>query len=230
MELLSLQAEEKGSMHDTISDNIDVFSLISLGTMQDFINCSFVLNDFHEIVYPLPPLHEKVFSASMFEKLKIIYAQLYPGSTINHFSQFYHQFRRLHYASEIIGSGKKSKHGIIMAFWPGHGNSLQNINTSRCQVGSVQYFFKHFICFSDSRERQWHYFCYVLWKYPHEFNQYFGQSVTVTSNYNEFEDACCFMPVQRIIYCCASGEMKATFGSITDTVFFACPISMRYCI
>jgi len=94
------------------------------------------MNDFHEIVYPLPPLHEKVFSASMFEKLKIIYAQLYPGSTINHFSQFYYQFRRLHYASEMIGSGKKSKDGIIMAFWPGHGNSLQNTDTSRCQCSN----------------------------------------------------------------------------------------------
>ena len=105
-------------MHDTMAANVNVFSLISLGNMQEFGSCSFAINDFHDIVYPLPPMHEKVFSASMFVKLKMIYSQLYPGSTINHCSQFYHRFRRLNYASEIIGSGKNSKDGIIMAFWP----------------------------------------------------------------------------------------------------------------
>lgn len=229
LELLQVQTEAKGSIQDTMADNFNIFSLIALAKLRVFGSCSYALSNFKEIVYAIPPIREKVFSNRKYEQLKVIYQQLYKGKSITHFSQFYHQCKRIKFSTEIIGSSKR-KEGVIMAYWPRNGNSLDNIDYTSCQVGVIQFFFKHFISFDNLSEKHEHLFCYVLWKHPHIFNNNFGQSTTVTSTFNEFEDACCFMPVQRIVYRCASGEMKTTIGSITDTVFFACPISMKFCI
>ena len=227
IELLHAQ-QGKGSLCDTMTDNLYVFSLITLASVREFGSHSYAISSFTKLIYPIPPIHEKIFTMRKEEQLKMIYRQLYPEKLISHFSKFYHQCKRIQYGNEIIGSCNKE--GVIMAYWPGSGNSLNNIDYSNLQVGIVQYFFKHFISFDNSSERHSHLFCYVLWKHPHVFNQNFGQSVVITSTFNESEGVCCFMPVQRIIYRCASGELQTTIGSTTDTVFYACPISMKFCI
>lgn len=224
LELLHVQTEAKGSIHDTVVDNLNVFSLIALATLRVFGSCSYALSDYKEIVCTIPPVNEKVFSNNKYEQLKMIYKQLYRGKSITHFSQFYHQCRRIKFANEIIGSNN-SKEGVIMAYWPGSGNLLDNIDYTRYQVGIIQFFFKHFISFDNLSGRHEHLFCYVLWKHPHILNNNFGQSTTVTSTFNEFEDSCCFMPVQRIVCRCASGEMKTTIGSTIDTVFLHPPLA-----
>jgi len=39
-----------------------------------------------------------------------------------------------------------------MAYWPGNGQIINNIDYSRCRVGVIQYFLKHVIKFSDDQE------------------------------------------------------------------------------
>ena len=36
------------------------------------------------------------------------------------------------------------------------------------------------------------------------------------------------MPFQRIAYRCASAELSIDFDSLTDNVFVACPINLKY--
>lgn len=130
LELLHVQTEARGSIQDTVADNFNVFSLIALAYLRVFDSCSYALSNFKEIVYTIPPIHEKVFSNSKYEQLKMIYTQLYQRKSITHFSRFYHQCRRIKYANEIIGSNNSK--GVIMAYWPGSGNSLDNIDYTSC--------------------------------------------------------------------------------------------------
>ena len=71
-----------------------------------------------------------------------------------------------------------------MAYWPGSGNSLDDIDYTSCWVRLIQFFSN------------------ILYH----------------------------LITQRITYCCASGEIKTTIGSVSDTVLFAHPISMKFCI
>ena len=90
----------------------------------------------------------------------------------------------------------------------------------------IKYFLKHVIKFQSGQEE--HLFCYITLKQQHPLFNWFGQSAVVTSNLDEVQDACCFMPVQHIAFRCASAELCLNFGTINETVFVACPINMKY--
>ena len=113
-----------------------------------------------------------------------------------------------------------------MAYWPSTGGSLESIEYSRYTVGTIDYFLKHQVKFEECEET--HLFCYVTWKQSHPFFDGYGQLATVSSNSNAVQGACCFMPVQRILYRCASAELNVKFGSFSDNVFVACPINLKY--
>ena len=113
-----------------------------------------------------------------------------------------------------------------MAYWPVSGASLVTIDYTRYCVGIIKYFLKHAVKFASGYEE--HLFCYVTWKQRHPSFDWFGQSATVSSNLDEMQDACCFMPVQRIAYRCATAELTINFDTINETVFIACPINMKY--
>ena len=42
------------------------------------------------------------------------------------------------------------------------------------------------------------------------------------------QEACCFMPVQRIANKCAFGKLNVKFDGYEDSVFVACPIPIKY--
>ena len=90
----------------------------------------------------IPPLYDKVISSSDTMKLQSIYQQLYPQQTIYFMSRFYSRYKRIMLGNEVIGS-VNMKQSVIMAYWPGTGCSLANIDYSRCRVGVVQYFIHH---------------------------------------------------------------------------------------
>ena len=52
----------------------------------------------------------------------------------------------------------------------------------------------------------------------------------ISSTLDEVVDVCCYMPVQRIAFRCASGEMNVNFGEILENVFVASSIALKFCI
>jgi len=91
----------------------------------------------------------------------------------------------------MLGSGE-----VIMAYWPGSGSSLNDIDYSTCQVGIIKYFLRHIVKLNDINRE--HLFCYVTWKQKHPMCNWFGKSAIVSSTLNEVESTCCFMPIQRL--------------------------------
>ena len=206
MLLLDLD-QSRGSIHETkgCTNHTDVLSLVRLSTVVDSTS---ILFEFMQSTYikPLPPMGEKVLSRVEVSQLQQVYGQL-PRQTTTHFSLLYMHYKKVLLGDELLGSGE-----VIMAYWPGSGNSLSNIDYSACRVGIIKYFVRHSINLDYSNTDKTHLFCYVTWKQKHPRYNWFGKSAIVSSTLNEVEDGCCFMPIQRIAFRCASGELPIDFG------------------
>ena len=210
----------KGSLSE--GDNSYIIPLMQLAKIRVF-GSSFKL-DSKSNIHLISNTTEVTLTYTDVKHLKLIYEQLYPQKQIIHMSQLATQLKSLSIGNEIIRCTKKS--GVIMAHWPVSGASLATIDYTRYGVGMIKYFLKHVIKFQSGQEE--HLFCYLIWKQQHPLFNWFGQSAVVTSNLDEVQDACCFMPVQRIAFRCASAELCLSFGTIDETVFVACPINMKY--
>ena len=213
----------KGSLKEN-DDPCSTLKLMELAKVRHFGSCSFKLDGSSSDIHFISCGTEIVMSPVDTQNLKLIYEQLYPQRLIIHFSQFARKFNCISVGTEVIRNTKKS--GVVMAYWPSSGTSLMSVNYTRYSVGIIDKFVKHHIKFEDGEED--HLFCYVKWKESHPLFDWFGQLATVSCNTNAIENACCFMPVQRIAYRCASAELNVDFGSVTDVVFVACPINLKY--
>lgn len=152
---------------------------------------------------------------------------------------FYQECGRISIAGDVIGSTKRGSNSIsssvIMAFWPGSGNSLCSIDYGRMRVGIVQYFFQHSVTLgsisnTSHPETFDHLFCYVYWKKLHPHGDWCGVSATLSTDIFETPAACSFLPVQRIGFRCAYATLPMNFITHTENVFVACPIPMKYSI
>lgn len=219
----------KGSVKETENAE-ETLSLLKLATIRAFETVSFEVSKDDPRVKMIPPLYDKVLSSRDTTQLQAIYQQLYSQQTISFMSRFYCRCKRVMLGNEVVGSANNMKHAVIMAYWPGRGCSLANIDYARCRVGVVQYFLNHTLSFAPDGRNAEHLFCYVSWKQNHSSYDWFGQSAIVVSTDSEVEGACCFMPVQRIAYRCAHGQMSLNFGSHTETVLVASPIALKFCV
>ena len=61
-------------------------------------------------------------------------------------------------------------------------------------------------------------------------SNWFGKSAIVSSTLNEVENGCSYMPIQRIAFRCASGELAVDFENMREHVFVASPVSIKFCI
>ena len=188
------------------------------------------------IVKGLPPYHVKVLATEHISQLGSIYKQLYRNRQIAHFPYSYQEYGRVLLAGDLLGSMKPGQNNrsssVIMAFWPGSGETLETIDYSRMRVGEVQYYIKHTIKVYtpdlNQQEDQPHFFAYVTWKKRHPDYNWFGISATVCTDLDELPETCCFLPVQRIGARCAFSRLPVKFNHITETVFIACPITLKY--
>lgn len=212
------------------------------GTVIDVLNMatspltsfSFIKN----IVELLPPFYESVFPAEALEQLEVIYKQLYTCSIVSFLSPFYHRCNRVRLAGDLIGSvqnaASATSSSVIMAYWPGSGEDLANIDYSRMRVGIVQYYFRHHAVICDQNNEKSTIdieFAYVLWKQKHPNQEWFGNSATVCFEMFEPLSSCNFIPVQRIARKCAFCVLNLEIiPNIRENVFVACPVSIKYCV
>ena len=146
-----LDFDTKGSVHET-EDNINHTDVMTMMQLSSVANLTSVSYEFLQISYikPLPPMREKVFSSVEADELKQIYRQLYPSQTLSFFSLLYMHHKKVLLGNELLKSGE-----VVMAYWPGIGNSLSDIDYSTCRVGIVNYFLNHTIKL-DNNEKTGH--------------------------------------------------------------------------
>ena len=213
--------EAKGSLQETVQ--CDVINVMKLAAICQFNIMMFQLSENDEHITFVPPKFERVLSDDEVAQLHHFYQQLYPSTPIQRVSVFYTMSKRIALVNDLIKTGS-----TIMAFWAGNGESLTDIDYSVCRVGVVQYFLKHSVTFSgDSCSRSFA-LCYIKWKQTHPYFDYFGKSAVISSTLNEVSNVCSYMPVQRIAYMCAFGEMLVDFGPIREVVFVASPIAFKF--
>ena len=122
---------------------------------------------------------------------------------------------------------------VIMAFRPTSGSNLSTINYSRMSVGVVQKYYKNTVTLGKKNtveEKNEHVLAYVVWKKRHTHEDWFGLSATVTFTLDEPHSMCSFIPVQRIAAVCAHCIQSRTIGNLTEPIFIACPIPLKYCV
>ena len=81
-------------------------------------------------------------------------------------SRFYRKFGHITIAGDLIGSRMPGgSSSVIMAYWPGRGNTLTNIDYARMKVGVVQYFKSHLLVYHNGGvlHKDEHVFAYILW-------------------------------------------------------------------
>jgi len=133
--------------------------------------------------------------------------------------------KKIAFVNDLIKAGS-----TIMAYWPGSGNDLRNIDYSVCHVGVIQYFLKHSIKFLGDSAPCSFALCYVKWKQTHPDFDFFGKSAVISSTMIKIDGVCSYMLVQRIAHRCAFGEMPVDFGHICELVYVASPIALKFCV
>lgn len=113
----------------------------------------------------VPPLHEKVLSPAEADLLHSVYEQLYPKEF---FSLFYTSCNNVAFVNDLIQS-----ESVVMAYWPGNGRNIHNIDYSKCRVGVVQYFLRHSIKFAGKPAPYSFLLCMLKWKKLRPFLVFF---------------------------------------------------------
>ena len=217
-----LQVEMKVSLQET--NHVEILSLIQLATIVNLNIMSFQLPSSSTCIKIIPPIYEKVFSTVEANHLRSFYQQLHPTKSQEFFSLFYTYCKKVVFVNDVFESGS-----VIMAYWAGNGSYINNINYSTCGVGVIQHFLKHSIKFAGDSTCTF-ILCYIKWKQLHPCFDFYGKSTIVSSTLNEVPGLCCYMPLQRIAFRCASGEMYVDLGEIREIVFVASPVAMKFCI
>ena len=223
-----ISSKTKGSLKQTVK----VEYLRLLRSLANFSEARFNIEN--SCVKEVPPVYKHVLSLEEQEYLKIIYEELYPHRVIKFFPMIYEKCKRAVVGEELVSSVRyKDDHqSVIVAYWPSTGHSLATIDYTNYRVGVIQYFLKHAVTFVDAdgtEKKEEHIFCYVVWKQQHHNENWFGVSAVVTSTLGETEDACCYMPIQRVMYRCASGTISVNFGLSLESVFVAIPVNTKFC-
>ena len=232
--------------HRKIDNHSDTTFLMHLAQapLDQIPTSGFAFNMDSGAIKALPPCHEKVLCADMYERITVLYHELYPTEQIVHIPYFYHECGRILFGDDIIGSTKPGPNShsssVIRAYWPGLAQSLiqsQSNSHERTRVGVIQFYLKHTIKVHDHASQRPgqtkeipHLLCYVHWKCLHPHETWFGTSATVSSLDIETSSAYSFLPVQRIQCRCAFANIKVNFTTHTENVLITCPVPFKYSV
>jgi hypothetical protein len=187
------------------------------------------------------------------KSMELLYGQMYPGYCISFFPLYCKKFKWISFTGVRIGSKMMSKSSsVICAEWPTYAqteelldaingcarNSLESLN-----VGIIDYFLVHKIHLKKDLEspavtKKEHVWAHIAWKKPHEYTNWFGIDVIVSSCTDQLPSAASIMPAALIQSRCAYATLDVAFdidsdtnGSTTNTsnekVFVAVPLKFQ---
>ena len=87
---------------------------------------------------------------------------------------------------------------------------------------------KHPIIFAnedDSDSTKDHLFCYTKWKQHHPNRNSFGVSAILSSTLDEVDSPCCYLSIHQ----CANSLITIDFGLLSEFVFVAIPLGIKFC-
>ena len=183
----------------------------------------------------LPPLHQHVLKSEKVEDLQKLYSELYPEKEVD-VSPFCVRSGRAAICSQVIGSTMNAascnSSSVISAYWKSTNTTLSNIDSTRLRIGRVNHFLKHQCRLSDASgiKRSEHIFAYVSWNQQHPHADWFGISATVCLNMHDPPSMCSFIPIQRIHAVCAHCVLDVDIHGMTERLFVAVPIPMKFCL
>lgn len=221
--------EASGSLHNTSSPECTLImkhmSNAPLNEINSFEIC--------ESCKMLNPKSKKVFNIDELKNIEIIYKQLYPNKQIECISHFYTYGNKAVLNNEIVGSvfSRNRKASVIGAYWPFEGSTLDCIDYTKLQIGTIQNFIEHKIILKDSDNtitETNHLFCYIKWLIPHPEHSWFGNSVVVSYLSESNNGPVNYMPIQRLVCRCAHTSMEQEFSSGTERVHIAIPLTRNY--
>ena len=134
----------------------------------------------------------------------------------------------------LVAASFNKNYSVIASFWPGFGDSIERIDPAMKRVGTIMFFLKHSVTLKEestaSEVEKVHILCRVKWHQYHSQPLHFGTSALVCTRQTEVEDACCFLPLQRIANRCAFGDITTDFGNPlgTDNIFVAIPLPFNF--
>ena len=203
------------SVHDT-----DIRSLQSL---VEYCNLQSDYSITSHTIALLPSKFQGILHKHEMEKIKAVYAYMYPGLNIVHYSYFYESSKKCIMAGEIF-----SVSSVITAFWP--TESFNSELSRDLQIGTIQKFIKHAIKVRENNQitQKMHIFCMLEWNIRHRNAERYGSSVVVCMPFTYCSGACQYMPIQRIAHHCAHGKLNVTFSRIPEEVVVAIPINLKF--
>ena len=148
-------------MQETVQ--VAVLNVLKLATIRQFDLTVFQLSDNDDYVKFIPPKFKTILIIEEASQLRHFYQQLYP-LPIQIMSLFYIKSKKIALVNDLIKAGS-----TIMAYWPGNGSHVTNINYSLCCVGVIQYFLKHSTTFVGDATPCSFALCYVKWKQIHPY-------------------------------------------------------------
>ena len=233
-----LPSHQRDNDDEARSNNTEILQYIHIQSSPLRFISSYVLPPGQNLVKALPPFKNRVLTSCLSGQLQSIYKQLYPTRQIAHMSHFYRQYGRVMLSGDVLGctmpGANDHSSSVIAAYWPGSGSSLNAIDYTSKRIGVVQHFILHSIEFVSEdnnnleNEKLQHLFCFVYWKKNHPESNWFGVSTIICDDCFEIPDACCFLPIQRVLNKCAYAKIDVHFGSYEDNVLVVCPLPIKY--
>jgi len=210
---------------DSIVSSVHEYSDIDIRNLQSLAEYCNLGSDYSinsQIIGLLPSQFQNVLHKHEMEKINAVYAYLYLGLNVVHFSHFYTSSKCV-MAGEIFSVSL-----MVTAFWP--TESYNSEISLELQIGMIQKFIKHTIKVRENNQitEKMHIFCVLEWNVRHRNAGHYGTSAIVCMPITYCSGACQYMPIQRIAHHCAYGKLNVTFNQAPEEVTVAISINLKY--
>ena len=232
LSLLPHSTSLEARSHPLPANDQECLSMLSMSTSS--LPNSAVSFHANEKISLLSPYRQYAFSSAEIHQIRQLYEQLHPSCNKVCVSPIHTRSGRVSVFGEIIGSllnaNSYTAASVITAYWPVKDGPISQVDTSRMRVGSVHYYTKFRVTFSNDYSD--HNVCecvcaFVQWKKQHPQESYYGVSALVCSNEFEIPSMYSFLPVQRIHAIAVHCNTKLKFSSVEERVFIAIPVNLR---
>ena len=176
----------------------------------------------------LPPTQEKCFSEENVANLRHVYTLLYPHCEIVKFGYFYHENKKvLINGEEYITSKCKSKRSsAVAAYWPGVVD-IDELGEAPVRVGILTSIIRHSVIIKEhgADVQKDNALAHVKWLQDHPQRHFLHSSIIISSSCYENDGPINFIPLSRIITCCAiASNVKYKFNLEENCVCINVPL------
>lgn len=181
--------------------------------------------------HPVIPGREKYLTEEAREALAEMYSTIYGAQNV-HVPLYYEEFCEVKLCQNTYTSSKSrsTRSATIAAIWPSPSSILDSRSPfgDDVRVGVIQYFLLHTPVLKSldkgDQVQKTHILAQIEWYQDHPFKFSLGNGVILAATVPEPSFAASFMPISRIISCCAVIHHKVAMDHGEDYVCVALPL------